>query len=476
MKKSLDGVKRVHHHVIAKDSLLERPKESANFGVKKAAEKIGKFFYKIQERKMEKMRRKEEQKMEKSTLPEKLAKADGINEPFITKQPLNMDDIWGKENGGRDKEMLLRAKAKMRAEKLAARLKQKEERRKLKQERKIARQAAKEKKKTVVKESCLMLVVRCRRTFNLWRERISGKTKAAGKNLKKHIRALSGVLIGAAAVLILAVSVSGYFVYTRKPSDSLVNLLVNKFPFPAVFVNWQPISYARYLEDKRLLSDYYAAQGEAADGEDVILEKLIGDKILGWLAQTYGIKLTAQEKEAAFNKLAEQNGGQENFADKIYNDYGLTKDLFINKIVYYHALRDKIKAAFISDDQAHKGAALRMAKVEELLGKGTQSFEVLAEKYSEGPHALQGGDSGYVKTKDMDEILRAAVENLAVGDISDVIKTEDSYYIVKVYDRKISRQKEEEVWLKQITILTNYTFDQYLSDLRTKAKVWVLIK
>ena len=70
----------------------------------------------------------------------------------------------------------------------------------------------------------------------------------------------------------------------------------------------------------------------------------------------------------------------------------------------------------------------------------------------------------------------SAVQNLAAGEVSQVIKEEDKYFIVKVYDRKTNRRQEEEVWLKQITIFTNYDFDEYLADLRARAKIWMLVK
>ncbi|MFA6551411.1 MAG: peptidylprolyl isomerase [Patescibacteria group bacterium] len=341
-----------------------------------------------------------------------------------------------------------RAKTKLQAAKFAEKLKTKEEKKKLKAERKILKQKERAK-----------------------------KIKKIAAYFKSHIKQFIVFAARFVVVILIITAALSYLVYSQKSTGSLVMVLTDKLPFPAVMINYQPVSYASYLKERRLFGDYYvsAAGGENSDKNKITLEKLIEKNIIKQAAKKYGVKLNEQEKEAAFKKFAETNGGEEQLTDKIYNQYGLTKDLFLENIIYYQALREKIKQAFIFDNKLHQGAATRMEKVTGMLGKNKADFETLAQKYSEDVHALQGGDIGYVKTNLMDEQLKTAAQNLNVGEISPVIKEENKYYIVKVYDKKINRNKEEEIWLKQITIFTNYDFESYLADLKAKAKVWVLI-
>lgn len=342
-----------------------------------------------------------------------------------------------------------RAKNRLRAEKLALKLKAKEERKKLAAERRAARKKAFAKKIKKI------------------------------KNYFKQ-RAKRFALTGAAVVVVLIAVVGGlsYLVYSRPRTDNLVTVLVNRLPWPAMIVNGRPIRYSAYLNELRLWSDYYASEvgGEVTDKNRLVREKLVYYNILKKLAVAYGVKINDEEKQAAFKRFAASAGGEEKLIDKIYNEYGLTKETFVDKVVYYQVLAAKIKRTFIADDKLHQGATLRLAKVSALLEKNKDDFETLAQKYSEDIHALQGGDIGYVKTNAMNEALKAAVQNLAAGEVSQVIKEEDKYFIVKVYDRKTNRRQEEEVWLKQITIFTNYDFDEYLADLRARAKIWMLVK
>jgi parvulin-like peptidyl-prolyl isomerase len=345
-------------------------------------------------------------------------------------------------------EKLRRAKSKMQAVKLAEKLKAREEKKKLRAERKILKQKERAK-----------------------------KIKKIAAYFKIHIKQFAVFAIAFITVIFLVAGVASYFVYSQKSTSGLVMVLTDKFPFPAAFINYRPILYSTYTKERRLFGDYYASagSGENLDKNKITLEKLIEKNVIKQAAARYGVKLNEQEKETAFRKFAEANGGEEQLTDKIYNQYGLTKDLFLENIIYYQALREKIKQAFIRDNKLHQGAASRMEKVITLLAKNKNDFETLAQKYSEDVHALQGGDIGYVKTNLMDEQLKTAAQNLNIGEVSPVIKEENKYYIVKAYDKKINRNKEEEIWLKQITIFTNYDFESYLADLIAQAKIWVLI-
>ena len=68
--------------------------------------------------------------------------------------------------------------------------------------------------------------------------------------------------------------------------------------------------------------------------------------------------------------------------------------------------------------------------------KSGEAFDVVAKMVSEGPKADQGGDVGWVKPGDLRAELREVVTGLATGDVSDVVKTSDGYYLVQVLERK----------------------------------------
>ncbi|MBD3209916.1 peptidylprolyl isomerase [Candidatus Micrarchaeota archaeon] len=72
--------------------------------------------------------------------------------------------------------------------------------------------------------------------------------------------------------------------------------------------------------------------------------------------------------------------------------------------------------------------------LEELkVGRG---FAELAKKYSSCPSSEQGGDLGYFSKGQMVKEFENAAFSLDVGDISEPVKTEFGYHLIKVTDKK----------------------------------------
>ncbi|MDP3900303.1 MAG: peptidylprolyl isomerase [bacterium] len=293
-------------------------------------------------------------------------------------------------------------------------------------------------------------------------------------NFKKIVASLFLLLI----ILILILVALGYVVYYSKDAGALRRILISKLPFPAILVDWKPIYYSSYLDDFRLLSKYYQATDENAGeflAKDLIVDAMIEKRLLDTLADKYDITVSDQDLIDKYNYYESAYEVPEDYTDVIYNDYGLTKELFLEKVIYYHVLKDKINVSFIQDDDIHKSVALRLKKVLKLLSRGNVEFEEMAEKYSEDEQAQRGGDIGFVKFNNMSGQLQAVAADLDINEVSDIIREEGAYYVVKLYDKKTQRAGVE-YWLKKISMYTNYNLDQYLTEMKTNAKVLILIQ
>lgn len=107
--------------------------------------------------------------------------------------------------------------------------------------------------------------------------------------------------------------------------------------------------------------------------------------------------------------------------------------------VQYHIAQ--ILVAFPSNPSPAQARAT-LAKSQKLLAevRAGANFAATAVAQSAGPHALQGGDIGWIKGADLPSLFADVVPTLKPGEISDPIEGPDGYHIVKLI---ATRQPQE---------------------------------
>jgi peptidyl-prolyl cis-trans isomerase SurA len=128
-----------------------------------------------------------------------------------------------------------------------------------------------------------------------------------------------------------------------------------------------------------------------------------------------------------------------------------------------------------SEETALKREAAQDARRRLLAG---EDFGVLARDLSEGLHAERGGDWGWTEPGDLRSELARAQASVETGEISEIIETEDEFYILKIEGRKeesitpfdeVQPQIEEELRRRRAEVL----YKEWIERLKRDAYVKV---
>jgi foldase protein PrsA len=195
-------------------------------------------------------------------------------------------------------------------------------------------------------------------------------------------------------------------------------------------------------------------------GKDT-LDSLVTNKMIEMEAKKEKVKVTGNEIDEELTKLQESYGGEEAFTsalqqnnvsmDKIREDiefYLLAEKLIEPDIsitdeemkTYFEENKDsfdekeQVKASHILvEDEA------TAKKVKEELDTG-KDFAELAKEYStDTSNAADGGDLGYFSKGEMAEEFEKAAFEMEVNTVSNPVKTDFGYHIIKVSDKKAAK-------------------------------------
>jgi len=136
---------------------------------------------------------------------------------------------------------------------------------------------------------------------------------------------------------------------------------------------------------------------------------------------------------------------------------------------------DTVKLRIITTTDEKKAQDI-LAKI-----KAGEDFGDIAYKMSEDPYRVKGGDLGYMHKGMMIPEIEEAAAKLKVGEVSDIVKVENAWFIIKLEDKKPERvvtfeeikgELKKELEKNRIQEIK----EAWITDLRAKAKIEVLLK
>ncbi|MDM8540084.1 peptidylprolyl isomerase [Desulfococcaceae bacterium HSG9] len=133
-----------------------------------------------------------------------------------------------------------------------------------------------------------------------------------------------------------------------------------------------------------------------------------------------------------------------------------------------------------ADEAKIREAKEKIEKIQKRVKKG-DDFAALAKEFSEGPSAPKGGDLGYFGPGRMVKPFETAAFEMKPDEVSDIVKTRFGYHLIKVIDKKPTKQfafEEVQDKLKQFLKeqKVQKEVETYLKQLKESAKIERFLK
>jgi len=250
------------------------------------------------------------------------------------------------------------------------------------------------------------------------------------------------------------------------------------------------------------------------EARNIILEQIIMRKLLDQAVKEYGLDVTPIDVDRAIAEQLKMNGmnkqdllrilakdGKTYDEYKSEVDYSIKKERMITRKLSSHIIvTDEEIAAYFKEHSAEyknrkeyrvseivlpippnatESLAADIRKRADMVHsklKAGASFELMAKEYSALPDAEKGGDMGFISSSTLDPGFIALLNSMKVGQISDVIATENGFIIFKVTDsRPLTNVTVDDVKSEISVIIrrekTVAFFDRWMNDLRASAFV-----
>ena len=288
------------------------------------------------------------------------------------------------------------------------------------------------------------------------------------------------------SLIAVVVLVFGVLIYGYRSENPAVKTVASILPYPVERINGHFVTYKDYLfeldankrayQNNAKLNNQPAVDFNSADGKKLViqikqhaLDKLSSDALTAQLAAQKKVTVTDKEVTTLINQLYDRYGGKDTLLKTLNQIYGWN----INDLrgVVYKQLLAKNLETKVTSDPAVDGAA--KAKAQGVLSdiKAGTDFAELAKKNSQASDAASGGDLGFFTKGQLPDELQKAAEALQPGQVSDPIKDQYGYEIMKVIEKK----DDGSIHAQHILIKTvDYT--EYFQNELKKAKINKFIK
>jgi|GEM_PF-2555543 len=179
------------------------------------------------------------------------------------------------------------------------------------------------------------------------------KEEKVTKNSKNKKRGLFiAALVIAVALVIFTVGLIG--VYGAHSTNFAIVALSRIIPYPAVIVNWEPVSYFEYAQSIKTITRFDEAQEELSfDSLEVnqnVVNRLVTNKVLDQVAREEDVKVFDYEIEKEFQSAVGEDEDEKEIEKNIKELFGWDVEEYKQNVVFPFVLEKKLSEALYGGD------------------------------------------------------------------------------------------------------------------------------
>lgn len=291
---------------------------------------------------------------------------------------------------------------------------------------------------------------------------------------------IGNVVLIVLGIFVVVIGIAAGMLYGGKMENEYVKVVANIIPLPAAVVEMKLVTMKNVWKELNLVlktCEQVGGQNCQVTVEDKksVENNLIDEKALDVIAARQKVTLDNARVEEQYKKIMEQNGGETEFLKILQDKFGWNVEDFKKKI-YYDLLKkeiedqviEKVRAKHIlvataqgaNEEEINKAKAKAQEALDKIKAGG--NFDEIAKEYSADPGTKdKGGDLGFFARGMMVKPFEDTAFKLEPGQLSELVKTDYGWHIIKVEEKKGSVKS---------------SFKDWLEEQKKEMRIWYLIK
>ena len=267
----------------------------------------------------------------------------------------------------------------------------------------------------------------------------------------------------------------GFYGKLMPLNTSYSRFIATIYPYPAEIVGSRIVTLKDIADQEKII--YFFAQqssgelGNRLDVDKKVMESLEELRLAQKSLAEYKKTVTKKDVNDVIAQIEKENGGQEKVADMLKTLYGISLEEF-KAVVGEQISKDKVNTEVIKTLKVRHILVSDENKAKDIkskIDKKEMSFDDAAKNESQDTKAKENG--GLVQTTEgndyisrdssLDKAFLDVAYKLKKGKISDPVKTEFGWHIIKVEDIKGT---------------VDSTYQNYIDSIKKKTLIWRLYR